>query len=868
MFLYANQGQVHVHSRYPAARPGPATPSPASVRSIAPWLIREYEAQREFVWSTRPLEFLAFHSIHETLEFSMLREDLRGEERQRRGRGEAEDRGEEGEERGRGERGERGRTKGTPSGAARGWIGMSKQRWKKGGARATISLALVCIMFLEGVGALSSSPSPSKAAPEDVIDEIVEDDPLGHADVNRKELTEVLRKARDLAKKLPGTTGDSSQFSQQIAEQEADAGALIAANEAAVADAYDVAAVHAPRPFARGISRDGYVRYAHGTKPPVIMHGSALKSQRARLQLLSSKMDGTNQEWAGVLNGAAQERNTQELEHNLQHDFLTENAAEGKAGTGFTGVSDGPVWHADWTASATKNAESTKSKKECVDVSCFDLQTADVANVARKESNIPPGIGMRGLPSGDAVSSREPNSAEGDVKAAVNGCMPEQITLCKAGCISRGNLEVGKEELADRTCVSKCLGPCSTALGFDAPNAQKMAEQLQKQEKLLKDFTKDLASASAAASQTGASKESNANTLDDDVVKESIKHLQMRAGSESSPHSAAHAIWHGDTSSKANPESTSGDGVKPFPAMTSKNGEQTGVYDCRGQAIVVGSLLGKIVPGQPCEDRFLIATAGMWVVKQFGQPSAEKLIQSSQNDGQSKVEISLKGVSADLNGGIKVQIFPRIGVFTSWKIVQGSASDIYLPANIATMTAAGKTNLAGVYDKSDFSAKLKKMSKSKSDGQKQAGSSTKTESVIVDRQQEDWSKTGVFESEDTKLNMCPGPSCPTDGRVSRVHLMKLSNPFWKYVLVSALVGLILAAREYVELPDIWGRFSADAAEDPNKRGGARPCPGMNANDRIIMVENASDRIIMVDVGEVNSNQVEDTKKGSKDPGYQ
>ena len=57
-------------------------------------------------------------------------------------------------------------------------------------------------------------------------------------------------------------------------------------------------------------------------------------------------------------------------------------------------------------------------------------------------------------------------------------------------------------------------------------------------------------------------------------------------------------------------------------------------------------------------------------------------------------------------------------------------------------------------------------------------------------------------------------------------------------------------QEYVELPDIWGRFSTTEAEDANKRGGARPCPGMTANERVIMVENASDRIIMVDIGEV------------------
>mmetsp|Transcript_27257 Transcript_27257/g.89017 ORF Transcript_27257/g.89017 Transcript_27257/m.89017 type:complete len:776 (+) Transcript_27257:63-2390(+) len=775
---------------------------------------------------------------------------------------------------------------------------MSKRRWKKRGACATISFALVCLICLDGVRAQSSSPSLSSPvfntltkeaatnAPENVVDEIVEDDPLGHAEVTRKELNEVLRKARTLVKKSKIVTGESAEEARQIASQQADAGALIAANEAAVADAYDVASVTAPRPFARKIPDDGRVRFVNAGKGGATVKGSALTSEDARFQLLSasSTRDKTNQEWAGVLNGAVQEQTTQQLEHNLQHEFLSENSADGKKGTGFTGVSDGPVWHADWTASATKNIKSTKPKSECVDVSCFDLKTQDVASVARKESNIPPGIGMRGIPSGAAASSKESNPSDGNAKSAVNGCMPEQITLCKAGCVSRGNLEMGSDQSADRTCVSKCLGPCSTALGFDAPNAQTIAQQIKKEENLLNEFTKDLVSASKSTSHAAVNKDEKQNPLADDIVKQSIKNLQMRAGSQSSSTSGANGIWHGDTSSRDGSTNAVGDGVKPFPAMASKSGEQTGVYDCRGQAIVVGSVLGKIVPGQPCEDRFLIATAGMWVVKGFGQPSADKLIQSSQNDGQSRVEINLKGVSADSNGGIKVQIFPRIGVFASWKIIQGSAGDIYLPANLAALVAAGKTNVAGVHDQSQFSEKLKKMKRPSSDGTKQASGSTKTESMIVDRQKADWSKTGVFESEDTKLNMCPGPSCPTDGRVSRVHLMKMSSPFWKYVIASALVGFILSARyiwkhreaiaesskpnEYVELPDIWGRFSTTEAEDVNKRGGARPCPGMTANERVIMVENASDRIIMVDIGETSSNQPEDAKSSTKERGYQ
>lgn len=57
-------------------------------------------------------------------------------------------------------------------------------------------------------------------------------------------------------------------------------------------------------------------------------------------------------------------------------------------------------------------------------------------------------------------------------------------------------------------------------------------------------------------------------------------------------------------------------------------------------------------------------------------------------------------------------------------------------------------------------------------------------------------------------------------------------------------------QEYVQLPNFLGGGNSsgkkEGVELENK--GARPCPGMKASDRIVMVENASDRIIMVDVG--------------------
>ena len=69
-------------------------------------------------------------------------------------------------------------------------------------------------------------------------------------------------------------------------------------------------------------------------------------------------------------------------------------------------------------------------------------------------------------------------------------------------------------------------------------------------------------------------------------------------------------------------------GISVFPAAAApKDGSQTGVYDCAGRAITVGTLVGRMIPGRACEDQFLVVTAGIWKVTDFKQPGAAEVVQ-------------------------------------------------------------------------------------------------------------------------------------------------------------------------------------------------------------------------------------------------
>lgn len=247
--------------------------------------------------------------------------------------------------------------------------------------------------------------------------------------------------------------------------------------------------------------------------------------------------------------------------------------------------------------------------------------------------------------------------------------------------------------------------------------------------------------------------------------------------------------------------------------------------------------------------------------------------------------MTLHGISPDVNKGTRVELVPFIGALTHWKLVSGHTKDLFLPANVAAISHKGHHNVAGVEDPSGFTTAFHQKGWRNSAAAAAAvdvSGESKSESVIstMAQRDNDWGKTDVTERSDSNLAMCPGPSCPSDGPSQTHRIMHLGNPFWKYIIAALVVGGVLGAhylkrindgvvpagvlqQEYVQLPTFMTAPAGAAADGrqrdgsggvelkanaSNGKGGTRPCPGMKASDRIVMVENASDRIIMVDVG--------------------
>mmetsp|Transcript_44774 Transcript_44774/g.70112 ORF Transcript_44774/g.70112 Transcript_44774/m.70112 type:complete len:288 (-) Transcript_44774:51-914(-) len=286
-----------------------------------------------------------------------------------------------------------------------------------------------------------------------------------------------------------------------------------------------------------------------------------------------------------------------------------------------------------------------------------------------------------------------------------------------------------------------------------------------------------------------------------------------------------------------------------------------------------------MVPGQPCEDRILLLTAGKWQVTDYKKPGAKELAQMGENKA-GRVGVVLDGISLGVNLQHQVEIVPVRGSFVSWKIIQGPTDDLYMPANLQTLTSQGKANIAGTASGPQYVAALLGPSAART----ASSGSSKVESIEAAKVS-DWSSTGLTEKEDANLDMCPGPSCPQVGAEHKRKIMSLGDPIWKYVVCAILVGMFLALRyirkaggeegareQYVQLPDMFAKFDV-VIGDPKKgkEGGARPCPGMKAGERIVMVENASDRVVMVDVaGQQGGGQAGQGNRdtASDDVGYQ
>jgi len=289
-----------------------------------------------------------------------------------------------------------------------------------------------------------------------------------------------------------------------------------------------------------------------------------------------------------------------------------------------------------------------------------------------------------------------------------------------------------------------------------------------------------------------------------------------------------------------------------------------------------------------------VLTAGMWKVTNYKQPGAAEVVEMRHGASvKGRVAVTLHGISPGVNMGTRVELVPFVGAFTHWKLLTGATKDMFLPANVQAVTGQGHHNKAGVVDSSGFTAAFhsKKTKNAAAFVDKSGEQNAESVYSMEAKRQNDWGQTSVTEKQDANLAMCPGPSCPSDGP-SRAHrIMHLGNPFWKYIIVALVVGVILAfqylkrinegvvpagvlQQEYVQLPNFLGGGGSSGKKDgvELESKGARPCPGMKGSDRIVMVENASDRIIMVDVGggaaPGGSGVTSSSDTASQDVGYQ
>jgi len=339
-----------------------------------------------------------------------------------------------------------------------------------------------------------------------------------------------------------------------------------------------------------------------------------------------------------------------------------------------------------------------------------------------------------------------------------------------------------------------CVGICQQA-------AEKIEDAMNNEEDVINQLT-----------HPSEGKESSASSYAASVASDAIKRLEKRAGLASansdssdsiSGSSGASTVWHFTPGLTPAP-SPGVSGVQPFPAKEAKEGAQTGVYDCSGQALTVGAIVARMVPGRPCEDQYLVVSAGMWKVTDYKQPGAAEMVEMRHGANvKGRVGVVLHGISPDVNKGTRVELVPFVGSFTHWKLVRGGTKDLFLPANVAAITGSGRHNKAGVADPSGFTAAFHtKKSVATVVDKTGVSQSESVFSMQAQKQNDDWGQTSITEKQDANLAMCPGPSCPSDGP-SRVHrIMHLGNPFWKYIIVAIVVGVVLAFQVPPSLPSL------------------------------------------------------------------
>jgi len=371
----------------------------------------------------------------------------------------------------------------------------------------------------------------AKQAVQEVKDELISDDVLGvkggHGQTAR-ELDDVVAKARYLTKRMGDVQlgGDQAMSAKNKAEAQADAVALMAAHEAAVADSYvddddsgplnrkgeilypfghhdmhkergeNIGYPGGNRPYYARRGQDEHVGdYLHadvGGPTHAYYESASMKAEgAARMQSLDALWEGvppdqdpqvSQDAWVGGVPGLSPEKQ-QILEHNVEHQFLSANngpvslgavatgSSAGAAGAGFTGVADSSVWHPSWVAASDSSIAAPSPTFADIKASPTSYSKANKAGdrIAKQEAAAmtPPGSGMRGPP-GDT------HAAAATGQASTSGCSTEQVSLCNAGCESKLNLELQTIDTdvtnsqRKSSCMAKCLGPCAKELGFEA----------------------------------------------------------------------------------------------------------------------------------------------------------------------------------------------------------------------------------------------------------------------------------------------------------------------------------------------------------------------------------------------------------------
>jgi len=374
----------------------------------------------------------------------------------------------------------------------------------------------------------------AKKAVEEVQEEVMDDDLMGvrgGGGQTARELNDVVARARSLTKKMGKVElgGEWAWSAKKKAEAQAGAVALMAAHEAAVADAYvdddDTGPLNRKReilyPFGHpdmhkeraqnigypGGNRPYYTRDnqnehvgqylstdvggpTHAYYESARRHaGASIRpaAMQARLQSLDALWEGTdpdsdatNQDpqniWIGGVPGQSP-RKAQMMEHNLQHQFLSSNgpvalgavatgSSSGAAGAAFTGVADSNVWHTSWVSSSHTSIAAPSA------IFAKPAASASYSKATTAGDRIAQQAAAALTPPGSGM--RGPPQAHVQVSSA-SGCSTDQIGLCHAGCDSKLNLEMqaadpqyDRKNKWKRNCMSKCLGPCAKELGFEA----------------------------------------------------------------------------------------------------------------------------------------------------------------------------------------------------------------------------------------------------------------------------------------------------------------------------------------------------------------------------------------------------------------